>query len=90
MKEKEDFTEWHNYQAWLLDVPENLDYDGICEAIIARTPYLARRQATERVFEESGINRLLEQMNALLLGQCIEMLEEEANPMIIEERELNL
>lgn len=76
---EDEFKAWHDYQAWLTDIPENLTYDEIHEALLARIPYVARREATRRVFEESGINNLLDQLNALLVSQCVELLETEAN-----------
>lgn len=75
----EDYYQLERYKASLGSVPEGLSYDEIREALDARIPYLSRHEATHRVFEESGINNLLDQLNALLVGQCIELMEVEVN-----------
>ena len=80
MKEKEDFTVWHDYQKWMLDVPQNLGREAIYQAITERTPHMVRHSGTLRVFEESGIN--------LLLDQLIEIQHNEAFDLLLDEQEV--
>lgn len=75
----DEFKEYHDYMNWLQDIPDDLTYDEVWNALDARIPHLKRHNATHRVFEESGINKLLDQMNKILLTQCVELLENEAN-----------
>lgn len=44
-----------------------------------RIPALSRREATQRVFEESGVNMLLDQLIELQHVEALQILEEEAN-----------
>jgi hypothetical protein len=75
----EDYYQLQRYKDQLGNVPPYDNYDGIWDALEERRHYISRHAPTHRVFEESGVNKLLDQMNALLLGQCIETLEGEAN-----------
>lgn len=77
--EQDDYMQLTRYLNDLGAVPEGLSYDEACEALEVRRPYIARHNATSRVFEESGVNNLLDQMNSLMLEQCVEQLEIEAN-----------
>lgn len=51
----------------------------IYQALREQIPHLSRREATQRVFEESGVNMLLDQLIELQHAEALEILEEEAN-----------
>jgi hypothetical protein len=74
-EQEDEFKLWHEYQAWLLDVPEELTMQGIFEAIRERTPYLHRHKPTRRIFEESGVNKLLDMMCVLQEASRLEALD---------------
>ena len=70
----EDYLQLQRYKDELMNVPENLTYDEIHEALLDRIPCLQRHDATHRTFEESGVNNLLDQLNALLFEQACGLL----------------
>lgn len=76
---EEDYMQLSRYLSDLEAVPEGLTYDEVWEALEVRRPYVARHAPVHRTFEGSGTNNLLDQLNALLLSQCVDMLEVEAN-----------
>lgn len=59
--------------------PSEMDYDQVHEALVERVPYITRHEATDSVFEGSGVNKLLDRLNEILLVQCVELLEVTAN-----------
>lgn len=75
----EDYLQLQRYKDALGTIPENLSYEEIHQGLIDRTPYLQRHEFTPRAWNESGANNLLEQLNELLISQCVEQLEVEAN-----------
>lgn len=81
--EQDDYMQLTRYLTHLGAVPEGLTYDEVWEALEARRPYVARHTAVHRTFEQSGVNNLLDQLNSLLLSQCIEQLGVEANGQLL-------
>jgi hypothetical protein len=78
-EQPDEFKIWYDYMNHLQAVPEGLERGEIYEALKERTPYIARRNATYRVFQESGINLLLDQLIVIQHDEALELLEEEAN-----------
>jgi len=75
--ERDDFSVWHDYQRWMLDIPQNLGREAIYQAITERTPHLVRHSFTPRVFEESGVNMLLDQLIEIQKEECFDLLLDE-------------
>lgn len=79
-EQPDEFKLWHDYMNRLQTVQDGLERDEIYEGLKERTPYISRREATYRVFEESGINLLLDQLILVQQAEISEaLLNEEAN-----------